>query len=42
MREYMKELQDMKARVRERPFLFEQVKQVSDRKLEHYFTLLIT
>ncbi|KAM9708949.1 protein FAM161B isoform 1-T2 [Menidia menidia] len=27
MRDYMRELQDMKARVRERPYLFEQVKQ---------------
>ncbi|MED6271255.1 hypothetical protein CHARACLAT_018310 [Characodon lateralis] len=27
MRDYMKELRDMKARVRERPYLFEQVKQ---------------
>lgn len=29
----MRELQDMKARVQERPYLFEQVKQVSHRKL---------
>lgn len=32
----------MKARVSERPYLFEQVKQVSDRKPEHYFTSIMT
>lgn len=39
MREYTRELQDIKARVRERPYLFEQLKQVSDivklRRLHH-------
>lgn len=30
MSDYMRELRDMKARVHERPYLFEQVKQVGD------------
>lgn len=34
MREYMRELRDMKARVTERPYLFEQVKQVQS--VTHY------
>nr|XP_040056294.1 protein FAM161B isoform X2 [Gasterosteus aculeatus aculeatus] len=42
MREYTRELRDMKARVAERPFLFEQVKQVSDSVREDYVTLSST
>lgn len=38
MKEYMRELREMKARVSERPYLFEQVKQVSDLNHKHYIT----
>lgn len=36
MRDYMRELRDMKARVSERPYLFEQAKQVGHIKLKLY------
>lgn len=35
----MRELHDMKARVSQRPYLFEQVKQVGTKKLQHHLTI---
>lgn len=38
----MRELQEMKARVSERPYLFEQVKQVGTNKVNVHYTVQVT